>query len=170
MSSEGVLAFVWRLWRTNLSLNSITVCSHHHCSVMTDRHSRVLIPTTGCPIPVASSYQYCQNFNVTSTQRLGWVLEMTLQPPPPHKCQQFLKCYLPEFDQILKLGSGEHLERIPTVIVTFVQATYMSLRHLSISAITQLLLARFWPNFWDPISFFGQNFFWPKYFLDNIFL
>ena len=53
----------------------------------------------------------------------------------------------------------------------------MSKQHLSISAISQLLLTRYWPNFFDPIlvglnfctpHFFGPNFFRPKYFLDWI--
>ena len=46
-----------------------------------------------------------------------------------------------------KYASCEHLQQMLTVMVTFVQATYMSRRHLSISSISQLLLTQFWPNF-----------------------
>ena len=44
-------------------------------------------------------------------------------------------------DDTLKVGSWEHLEQIPTVRVTFVQATVVLLR------IHQLQLTQFGPNF-----------------------
>ena len=47
---------------------------------------------------------------------------------------------------------------MPTVMVTFIQATYMSWQHLTISAISQILLTRFWQNCLDPI-FWGPWFF-----------
>ena len=83
--------------------------------------------------------------------RLGLTIKW-LCTTPPHptttetQCQQYLSCYWPDFDETLKVGSCEHLEQIPTIRVTFVQATFV-LRHLSISGISQLLLTRFWWNF-----------------------
>ena len=46
-------------------------------------------------------------------------------PPPGTQRRQYLSCYWPDFDQTLKVGSWEHLEEIPTVTVTFVQATFV---------------------------------------------
>merc|ERR1711942_272283 len=39
--------------------------------------------------------------------------------------QQYLSCYKLNFDETLKVGSCEHQEQIPTVMVTFVQATFV---------------------------------------------
>ena len=61
--------------------------------------------------------------------------------------QEYLSYYWLNFDQTLKVGSWEHPETVPTVMVTFVQATYMSWWDLLTSAISQLLLTRFWSNF-----------------------
>ena len=36
-----------------------------------------------------------------------------------------------DFDETLKVGSLEHLEQIPTVKVTFVQATFVYIRNIS---------------------------------------
>ena len=38
-------------------------------------------------------------------------------------CQEYLSCHWPDFDQILKVGSWDLFEHIPTVTMTFVQAT-----------------------------------------------
>ena len=48
-------------------------------------------------------------------------------PPPPPQTQrkQYLSCYWPDFDQTLKVGSWEHLEEIATVMVRFVQGTFV---------------------------------------------
>ena len=43
----------------------------------------------------------------------------------------------PEFDESLKIGSWEHLEQIPTVTLTFAQATFEHIRH--ISAVTDMI-------------------------------
>jgi len=64
--------------------------------------------------------------------------------------QEYLSCYWPDFDETLQVGSWEHLEKIPTVTVTFRQ--YMSRQHLFwwqlyISGISQLLLTWFGLNF-----------------------
>ena len=40
----------------------------------------------------------------------------------PYK--QYLNCYWSNFDQTLNVGCWEHLEQIPTVMVTFVLATF----------------------------------------------
>ena len=46
----------------------------------------------------------------------------THPPPPPPKtqCQQYLSCYW----QTLKVGYWDPLEQIPTVTLTFFQATF----------------------------------------------
>ena len=65
---------------------------------------------------------------------------MTLHTPPhpttQTQCQQYLSCYLPDFDGTLKVGSWEHLEQIPTVPMTFVHAalvlvTIVHIRNIS---------------------------------------
>ena len=50
--------------------------------------------------------------------------------------QEYLSCYLPDFDETLQVGSWEHLEKIPTVKVTFVQivfvlVTFVHIRNIS---------------------------------------
>ena len=39
--------------------------------------------------------------------------------------QEYLSSNCPDFDETLKIGSWEHLEQIPTVMVTFVDATFV---------------------------------------------
>ena len=39
--------------------------------------------------------------------------------------QEYLSCYWPDFDETLNIVSWEHLEQIPTVTVTFGQATFV---------------------------------------------
>ena len=66
---------------------------------------------------------------------------------------------------------------MPSVMAIFVQTSYMSWQHLSISAITQLLQTQFWPNFgaldcldnkfFPTKFFFDQNFFGPKIFFKS---
>ena len=53
--------------------------------------------------------------------------------------------YCTDFDQTLKVGSWEHLEQIPTVTVTFVQATFvlMTFVHIrNISTVTDPILMK----------------------------
>ena len=101
----------------------------------------------GCFICVVTTpTQQQRNLNVVG----GWTRKWLCTPPPPPptqtQCQQYLSCYWPDFDQTLKVGSWEHLEQIPTVR-WYLSRQHLSWWHLSISAISQLLLARFWPNF-----------------------
>ena len=61
--------------------------------------------------------------------------------------QYYLSCCWPDFDKTLQVGSCEHLEQIPTVTVTFVQAlfsratfvlvTFVHIRN--ISAVTDMI-------------------------------
>ena len=69
----------------------------------------------------------CQNPNPTSTQpnlTKVWVLHENdwahhhpppppptthHHPPPQTQCRQYLSCYLPDFDQTLKVGYWDHL-------------------------------------------------------------
>ena len=53
--------------------------------------------------------------------------------------QQYLSCYFLDLDQTLKAGSWDNLQQIPTVMVTFVEATYVLatfVHNSNISAIT----------------------------------
>ena len=66
-------------------------------------------------------------------------------PPPQTQCQQYLSCYWPDFDQTLKVGSWKHVEEIPTVMVIFVQATFvlaMIVHIRNISAVTDTILTK----------------------------
>ena len=54
---------------------------------------------------------------------VGFDMKISLQTPPPTtrtQCQQYLSCYLSDFDETLNVGSWEQLEHILTVMVTFV--------------------------------------------------
>ena len=46
-------------------------------------------------------------------------------PTTQTQSQQYLSCYWPDFDETLKVGFWEHLGQIPTVLVSFVQATFV---------------------------------------------
>ena len=77
---------------------------------------------------------------------------MTLHPLPPPltpttetQRKQYLSCYLPSFDKILKVGSWEHLKQIPTIMVTFVQATFVLATFIhvrNISAVSAPILTK----------------------------
>ena len=54
--------------------------------------------------------------------------------------QEYLSFNWPDFDETLKIASWEHLEQIPTVMVTFVQATFVYIRN--ISALTDPILMK----------------------------
>ena len=96
----------------------------------------------------------CQNPNPTQPQlNLSWVWhenDLTTPPttthhPPQTQCRQYLSCYWPDFDETLKVASWEHLEQIPTIKLTFVQATFVlaTFVHIrNISAVTDLILMK----------------------------
>ena len=76
-----------------------------------------------------------------------------------------LSCYWPDFDETLKVGSWEHLEQIPTIMVTFVQATFdqaIFARIRNIEAVTNQNL--FYHKFFGPNIFLNLNFLDPKFF------
>ena len=59
--------------------------------------------------------------------------------------QEYLSCYWPDFDDTLKKSSWEHVEQIPTVMVTFVQATFVlvTFAHIrNISPVTDPILTK----------------------------
>ena len=54
--------------------------------------------------------------------------------------QEYLSCYWSDFDETLKASSGEHLEQIPIVTGTFVQAsfvlaTFVHVRNISVVSV-----------------------------------
>ena len=67
--------------------------------------------------------------------KVGFYVKMTShhhhQPPSPPttttqtQCQEYLSCYWPNFDETSKVGSWEYPEQIPTVMLTFVQVTFV---------------------------------------------
>ena len=65
--------------------------------------------------------------------------------------QQYLCCYWPYFDQILKVGSWDLSDHIPTDTMTFVQATFVHATFVQVTsvqaAISLELLIRTWSNF-----------------------
>ena len=66
-------------------------------------------------------------------------------PPPQTQRQQYLNCYLPDFDQTLNVGSWDPHEQIPTVKATFVQETFVlaTCVHIrKISAVTYPILTK----------------------------
>ena len=68
-----------------------------------------------------------------------------LSKPQPNLNTTVLSCYGLNFDETLKVGSCEHLEQIPTVMVIFAQApfvlaTFVHIRN--ISALTYLILMK----------------------------
>ena len=89
--------------------------------------------------------------NLAST--LHWLcldLALTLPWPCPHNIcpcdicphQEYLSFYWPDFDETLQVGSWEHLEKIATVTVTFVQATFVLVTFVhirNISAVTDTI-------------------------------
>ena len=59
--------------------------------------------------------------------------------------QEYLNCYRPDFDKTLNSSSREHLEHIPTITVTFVQATFVlaTFVHIrNISTVTDPILMK----------------------------
>ena len=71
-----------------------------------------------------------KNPNLTSTQGWVWQHNDCANHTAPHPTTQtqhqlYLSCYWPDFDETLKVGSCEHLEQIPSVMVTFVTATFV---------------------------------------------
>ena len=76
--------------------------------------------------------------------KVGFYVKMSLHTTKKTPCPQYLICYWHYFDDILKAGSLENLEQISTVIVTFVEVTFVlvTLVHIrNISPITDPILA-----------------------------
>ena len=83
-----------------------------------------LIETIATMSTMELSANNCQTPNLTSTQDWVWHENDFAHPTTTEtQCQQYLSCYWLDFDETLKVGSWEHLEQIPTVIVTSVQAS-----------------------------------------------
>ena len=89
--------------------------------------------------------------SVITRLEVDFVLPMSQEEEEEEQQQQhkqptkYLNCYWPDFDKTLNLGSWEHLEQIPTLTVTFIQATFVLAAFLhirSISAVTDLILTK----------------------------
>ena len=76
---------------------------------------------------------------------MGGVFKVTFTFSPTTKGyakKKYLSCYRPDFDETLQVGSWEHLEKIATVTVTFVQATFVLVTFVhirNISAVTDTI-------------------------------
>ena len=59
--------------------------------------------------------------------------------------QECVSCYRPDFDETLKVAFWEHLEQIPTIKLTFVQATFVLVTFVhirNISTVTDPILIK----------------------------
>ena len=65
-----------------------------------------------------------------------------MEAPPQSFNELPLCCYIPDFDQTLKVASREHLEPIPVATVTFVQATFVLVTFVHIIAVAGLILTK----------------------------
>ena len=61
--------------------------------------------------------------NLSSKPQPNLILNENDFTPTEAQYQQYLSSYSPDFDDILKAGSWEQLEKIQIVAVTFVQTT-----------------------------------------------
>ena len=102
-----------------------------------------------------SSYHFLSKpqLNHNSTQpniTLCWVrhendFAYTRPPTTETQCLQYHSCYWHDFDENLKVASLERLEQIPTVTVTFFQATFVLLTFVhirNISTVIDLILMK----------------------------
>ena len=94
--------------------------------------------------------QSCCQTSVLSLKTWSWLCFTPVTTTRTRRTRtptKYLSCYWPDFDQTLNVGTWEPLEQIPTVTVTFVHATFVLVTYISISGISQMLLAWFWLNF-----------------------
>ena len=63
--------------------------------------------------------------SLTDASRYGDICPVNICPGDICPYQAYLSCYWPDADDTLQVGSWEHLEQIPTVTVTFVQAIFV---------------------------------------------
>ena len=94
------------------------------------------------------SFLNCQNPTPTTTQPnlVGFDMKMTLHHHPPQtQCRQYLSCYWSDFDETLKVASWGHVEQIPTIKLTYVQATFVLATFVyirNITAVTDSILTK----------------------------
>ena len=77
----------------------------------------------------------------TDSNCQGDICQRNICPRDISPYQEYISCYWPDFDETLQVGSWEHLEKIPTVTVTFVQAIFVqAFVHIrNISAVTDTI-------------------------------
>ena len=91
--------------------------------------------------PIALLSKPRTNLNTT----VGFDIANPTHPLTETQYQQYLSCFLLDFDETLKVGSCDHLEQITTVMVTFVHATFVLkiFVHIrNISAVTDSILMK----------------------------
>ena len=143
-------------WRNNWldgawSLLILAIISSQGCILFLPDPTRILF----CQIILFLYLLSKPRLNHYSTQpniTLSWVRhenDFAYHPIPTPttqtQCYQYLSCYLPDFDETSNIGSWEHLEQSPTVMVTLVQATFVlaTFVHIrNISAVTDPILMK----------------------------
>ena len=82
--------------------------------------------------------KYCQ---AQPKSQLSCIMAIPNHPPPATTHRGLNEAiYRPDFDQTLNVGFLDQPQQIPTVMVIFVQATFVLIR--SISAVTVLMLTK----------------------------
>ena len=114
---------------------------------------RLLLKMKIDTLPSVKNFHNCQKFPRTMSARPRLFPCLHHHPPPPtttttteNSMSAISQLFLTRFDQTLKIGSLDHLEQIPSVIVTFVHATFVHVTFVhirNISAVTALILTRF---------------------------
>ena len=149
---------------------------------------------TSIPTSPAKYCNFCLSPSLTNANCPGDIYSGNICPGNICPNQQYLSCYWPDFDQTF-WTSILAISQLSFSIINKCQLSWwhlfrqhMSWQHLSKSAISQLLLTRVWPNFWDLIYFavsifvehqfftrllLIQIFFWPHIFwlkISHVFL
>ena len=86
-----------------------------------------------------------KNIYLRSKKYFLVMLDFANHPTTETQCQQYLSCFWPNFDETLNVDSWKHLEQIPSVMVTFFQATFVLTLFVhirNISALTVMILAK----------------------------
>ena len=96
--------------------------------------------------------RFWQNFkgrflvpSITDANCHGNICSVNICPDNNCPYQEYLSCYWTDFDETLKASSWEHLEQIPTVTGTFVQASFVLAKFVhvrNISAVCAPILTK----------------------------
>ena len=153
IGTDSLSPFVGHLYYCFPKLGRLTFCAAHAAPIEFIHSAWLRFVCWCCGCVVRPPYCVVTTpLNHNSTQKLGltkkWLYTTTHHHhhhPPQTQCRQYLSCYWPDFDKTSKVASWEHLEQIPTIKLTFVQATFVlaTFVHIrNISAVTDLILMK----------------------------